>query len=190
MPARGARASWIGSTSAFRSKSPKNKRIISCRSDLELFSAGRFPVWIWMDDPSFYGFPLFGEPAVKVTQDAGGKTVDPDTRTFEPDPRDRERVTRAFLRRASAGGARSGTSREDVPVHAHPRPGFRHRHVAEPPQRLASQSAPAMRSSSLPRSDNQLAGLALEDEASLLLERFAVDRPILKMAQPPRTYMV
>ena len=36
----------------------------------------------------------------------------------------------------------------------------------------------------------QLAVLALEDEASLLLERFAVDRPILKMAQPPRTYMV
>ncbi len=50
------------------------------------FAAERFPVWIWMDDPSFYGFPVFGEPAVKLAQDCGGFEVDPDTRTFDPDP--------------------------------------------------------------------------------------------------------
>ena len=42
-------------------------------ADAAPFAYGRFPVWIWMDDPSFYGFPVFGEAgAVKVTQDAGG----------------------------------------------------------------------------------------------------------------------
>ncbi len=38
---------------------------------------GRFPVWIWMDDPSYYGFPSFGEASVKVGQDCGGEPIDP-----------------------------------------------------------------------------------------------------------------
>jgi sarcosine oxidase len=63
--------------------------------DIERFAVGRFPVWIWMDDPSFYGFPHFG-PGVKVAQDAGGKPTDPDSRTFEPDLDNLARVT-AFL---------------------------------------------------------------------------------------------
>lgn len=46
----------------------------------------RFPVWIWMDEPCFYGFPLYGEPAVKVAQDVGGREVTAHTRTFDPDP--------------------------------------------------------------------------------------------------------
>jgi sarcosine oxidase len=44
------------------------------------------PLWIWMDDPSFYGFPCYGEPTVKAAQDCGGPTVDPERRTSEPDP--------------------------------------------------------------------------------------------------------
>jgi sarcosine oxidase len=53
----------------------------------ELFAPGRFPVWIWMDDPSFYGFPAYGEAdAVKGAEDCGGAEVDADTRTFDPDP--------------------------------------------------------------------------------------------------------
>ncbi len=61
------------------------------------FAFGEFPVWIWMDDPAFYGFPVFGEAgAVKITQDAGGKPVDADTRGFEEDPDITARVT-AFL---------------------------------------------------------------------------------------------
>jgi sarcosine oxidase len=66
--------------------------------DAASFAPDRFPVWIWMDDPSFYGFPVFGEAGPKVAQDAGGKAVDPDTRTFEPDPENFARVER-FLQR-------------------------------------------------------------------------------------------
>ena len=54
--------------------------------DPTLFAPERFPVWIWMDDPSYYGFPVYGEAGPKVAQDAGGRPVTPATRTFEPDP--------------------------------------------------------------------------------------------------------
>src|SRR5262245_52404119 len=59
----------------------------------ELFAPDRFPIWIWMDDPCFYGFPIFGEAGPKAGQDAGGQEVTADTRTFEPDQAALERVT-------------------------------------------------------------------------------------------------
>ena len=49
------------------------------------FEQGTFPVWIWMDDPSFYGFPTFGRPGVKIAQDCGGQPVDPDCRGYDAD---------------------------------------------------------------------------------------------------------
>lgn len=49
----------------------------------------RFPVWTWMHDPCYYGFPVFGPAPVadslKGAEDCGGEQVDPDTRTFDPD---------------------------------------------------------------------------------------------------------
>jgi sarcosine oxidase len=70
---------------------------------LREFQPDRFPVWIWMDDPCYYGFPVFGEPATKIAQDAGGRLVTPETRTFDPDPANSARVeawVRKFLPRA------------------------------------------------------------------------------------------
>ena len=58
---------------------------------------GAFPVWIWMDDPSWYGFPSFGEASVKVGQDCGGDPVHPDRRSFDPDPAHLARM-QAFVR--------------------------------------------------------------------------------------------
>ena len=58
--------------------------------ELDDLRPGRFPVWIWMDDPSFYGFPTYGPgdlaDHLKGSEDCGGFEVDPDTRTFDPDP--------------------------------------------------------------------------------------------------------
>jgi sarcosine oxidase len=48
--------------------------------DPSAFAPDGFPVWIWMDDPSFYGFPTYGEATVKAAQDCGGPPVDPDDR--------------------------------------------------------------------------------------------------------------
>jgi sarcosine oxidase len=52
----------------------------------EDFAPGALPLWIWMDDPSYYGFPTYAEATVKAAQDCGGPVVDPDDRTSEPDP--------------------------------------------------------------------------------------------------------
>jgi sarcosine oxidase len=46
----------------------------------DTFAPGRFPVWAWVDDPGFYGFPCYGEPTVKAGEDCGGPVVDPDER--------------------------------------------------------------------------------------------------------------
>jgi sarcosine oxidase len=62
------------------------------------FAPGRFPVWIWMQDPCYYGFPVFGEPAVKVAQDGGGEETTADERSFAPDEDNRARVVE-FMRR-------------------------------------------------------------------------------------------
>jgi sarcosine oxidase len=43
------------------------------------------PLWIWMDEPSYYGFPCYGESTIKAAQDCGGPVVDPDHRTSDPD---------------------------------------------------------------------------------------------------------
>ncbi|QBR92413.1 N-methyl-L-tryptophan oxidase [Nocardioides euryhalodurans] len=50
------------------------------------FDPAVLPLWIWMDDPCYYGFPTYGEPTVKAAQDCGGPAVDPDHRTSEVDP--------------------------------------------------------------------------------------------------------
>jgi sarcosine oxidase len=49
------------------------------------FDPERFPIWIWMGEPSFYGFPVFGEAGIKVGQDLGGREVTTASRTFETD---------------------------------------------------------------------------------------------------------
>lgn len=53
--------------------------------DPAAFSPNRFPVWIWMDDPCYYGFPTYGEAGPKVAQDCGGPVTTTATRTFERD---------------------------------------------------------------------------------------------------------
>jgi len=62
------------------------------------FQPDRFPIWIWMDDPCFYGFPVCGEAGPKAGQDAGGEEVTAETRSFDPDRAALAR-TIAFLER-------------------------------------------------------------------------------------------
>lgn len=69
--------------------------------DATRFTADQYPVWIWMDDPSWYGFPAM-DGAIKAAQDCGGSPVDPDTRTFDPDPAN-EAALGGFLRAQLAG---------------------------------------------------------------------------------------
>ncbi|MBA2299774.1 MAG: N-methyl-L-tryptophan oxidase [Chloroflexi bacterium] len=62
--------------------------------DPATFAPDRFPVWIWMDEPSYYGIPTYGKAGPKVAQDAGGQPTTVDTRTFERDDAMYDRVRR------------------------------------------------------------------------------------------------
>jgi sarcosine oxidase len=78
-------------------------------ADLASFRADRFPVWIWMDEPSWYGFPEFGEAGwVKTAQDCGGHEVTAQTRTFDPDPEAEARLL-AFLGQQLPGASTGET---------------------------------------------------------------------------------
>ena len=66
--------------------------------DAAAFAPARFPVWIWMQEPCYYGFPVFGAPAVKAAQDGGGPVTTAEGRSFEPDEANVARVVE-FMRR-------------------------------------------------------------------------------------------
>lgn len=64
--------------------------------NLRDFAPDRFPMWIWHGDPLFYGFPVYGEPAVKLGRDMTARWVTQETRSFDPDPAETE-LLRNFL---------------------------------------------------------------------------------------------
>jgi sarcosine oxidase len=156
---------------------------------VEPFEFGRFPIWIWMDDPSFYGFPVFGEAgAVKVTQDAGGKPVDPDTRGFDPDPGITARV-RAFL---TAHLPQLNGETHLVKTCLYTLPPDRDFIIDSLPEhphvQVAIGAGHAFKFASVIGrilSDLAMAGFTRSD-----ISGFKIDRPILQMTSPTKTYMV
>lgn len=68
------------------------------------FVPDRFPVWIWMDDPCFYGFPTYGAETVKFAEDCGGREVSAETRSFDADPAALRRLTEFTARVLPSAG--------------------------------------------------------------------------------------
>jgi len=62
--------------------------------DPAAFDPARFPIWIWLDRPSFYGFPTYRGPGPKVAEDVGGRETTAGGRTFLTDPDCLARVER------------------------------------------------------------------------------------------------
>lgn len=63
--------------------------------NLREFAPDRFGIWVHVDDDStFYGFPVYGEAAVKAGRDEPGTVVTQDTRSCEPDEANRAQLTR------------------------------------------------------------------------------------------------
>jgi monomeric sarcosine oxidase len=155
---------------------------------LREFEPGRFPVWIWMDDPCFYGFPVFGEPAVKLAQDAGGRAVTPESRSFEPDPENSARVetwARSHLPRALGPVHLARTCLytltpdrdfviDTVPGH----PGIT----------VAIGAGHAFKFASV--IGRILAELAVSGHSPTDLRPFSIQRPILHEQNPSRAYMM
>ena len=67
--------------------------------NLRDFAPSRFPMWIWHGDSFFYGFPVYGEVAVKIARDMRGAFVTQQNRSYEPDPEETALVARFLAER-------------------------------------------------------------------------------------------
>jgi sarcosine oxidase len=157
-------------------------------ADLAPFAPERFPVWIWMDDPSFYGFPTFGEAGPKVAQDAGGKPVDPDTRDFVPDPDNTARVRR-FLERYLPAALGQPILTKTCLYTLTPDRDFIVDYV--PGARNAAVAVGAGHAFKFASVLGRILSELLADGSTHSdLSLFSLNRPILKEKNPPKTYMV
>lgn len=155
---------------------------------LKEFEPGRFPVWIWMDDPCYYGFPVFGEPATKLAQDAGGRRVTAETRSFEPDQENFARVegwARKYLPKALGPVLYTKTCLytltpdRDFVIDTLPE----HPGIA-----IAIGAGHAFKFASV--IGRILSELAIEGKTPSDLTPFSLSRPILGEKNPARSYMV
>jgi sarcosine oxidase len=70
----------------------------------ERFAPDLLPLWLWMDDPCYYGFPCYGEDTVKAAQDCGGPEVTADQRSYDPDPAMQRRLAEFMARTLPGSG--------------------------------------------------------------------------------------
>ena len=156
----------------------------------EDFAPDRFPVWIWMDEPCFYGFPTYGEPGPKAAQDVGGQETTPAERTFDVDPAAHARVD-AFLRAHLPGALGPDLYTKTCLYTLTPDRDFVLGPVPEAPNVLvALGAAHGFKYASV--FGRILAELVVDGTTPSAGEigGFALDRSILMMDDPPTSFMV
>jgi len=153
--------------------------------DLESFSPDRFPVWIWMGEPSFYGVPVFGERGPKIGQDVGGPEVTGDERSFEPRA-DYSEALDAFMRERLPSGFGPHLRQRTCLYTMTPDRDFvldlvpGHGRVA-----IGQGAAHAFKFASV--FGKSLVELVYERKAESGVEAWNIERPILTMEDPPRS---
>jgi monomeric sarcosine oxidase len=161
----------------------------ACRRP-EDFAPDRFPVWIWMDEPCFYGFPTYGEPGPKAAQDVGGQETTAGERTFEVDAAAHARVD-AFLQAHLPDAFGPDLYTKTCLYTLTPDRDFVLGPVPEAPNVLvALGAAHGFKYASV--FGRILAELVVDGTTPSAAEigGFALDRPILLMADPPTSFMV
>jgi len=154
----------------------------------DAFRPDRFPVWIWMDDPCYYGFPVFGEGGTKAAQDAGGKPVTADGRSFEPDSENTAGV-RAFLSKYLPGALGPEIYTRTCLYTLTPDRDFVIDAVPETEGVFVAIGAGhAFKFASV--IGKTLAELAISGRTDADLTPFSIERPILKEKNPAKSYMV
>ena len=156
----------------------------------ETFAPERFPIWIWMDDPSFYGFPTYGEPGPKAAQDVGGPEVTPANRSFEPDPAALARL-QAFLEAHLPGMATAPLLTKTCLYTLTPDRDFVVDRVPGAPEVLVLLGAAhAYKFASV---IGQIAAELVcdgETPSAGELEAFRIDRPALRADNPERRFLI
>jgi sarcosine oxidase len=158
--------------------------------DPSLFAPDRFPIWIWMDDPSFYGFPTYGEPGPKSAEDVGGDEVTPATRTFERNEVGFARLTE-FLERHLPDQLGPEILTKTCLYTLTPDRDFVVDRLPEAPGVLvALGAAHAFKFASV--LGQVLGELAVDGSTPSAgeIERFRIDRPILLEANPATSFLV
>lgn len=152
------------------------------------FAPDRFPVWIWMDEPCYYGLPMYGEMGTKVAQDAGGEPVTPETRSFEPNPANQKRVddfTKQYLPTAFGPLIYTKTCLYTMPPDrdfvVSPLP-------SHPNITVAIGAGHAFKFTSA--LGKILSELSINDATTCNIDSFRIDRPILLEENPPTEFMV
>lgn len=152
------------------------------------FAPDRFPVWIWLDDPCFYGLPTYGTRATKVAQDVGGREVTADTRTFDTDQVALERVT-AFMERYLPTAAGPLVRTKTCLYTLTPDRDFVIDALPERPNIFVALGAGhAFKFASL--IGRIVSELATNGSSTSDIGPFRFDRPVLGLADPLRHYMV
>lgn len=152
------------------------------------FQPDRFPIWIWMDDPCFYGFPVFGEAGPKVGQDAGGREVSAETRTFDPDPAALQRV-QDFLAKYIPSALGPIIYTKSCLYTLTPDRDFVLDTLPDHPNvTVAIGGGHGFKFASL--IGRTLSELAVDGRTERNLEPFRIDRAILQLLNPPKHYMV
>ena len=141
-----------------------------------------------MDDPCFYGFPVFGEAGPKVGQDAGGEETTATTRTFERDEAAFARVTRFLQRHLPSALGPVIYSRTCLYTLTPDRDFVLDTLPERPEVSVAIGAGHGFKFASVV--GRIVAELAVDGRSAHDLEPFALDRAILQLADPPRTYMV
>ncbi len=154
----------------------------------EEFMPDRFPIWIWMDVPCFYGFPVYGEPGPKVSQDVGGKEVTAETRTFDPDRNYQARLdafVKQYIPRAYGPLITIKTCLYTMP----PDRDFVLDTLPDHPNvAIVVGAAQGFKFASL--LGRILSDLSIDGETNHNIEPFRVDRPILLKQDPPKNFMI
>ena len=152
------------------------------------FQPDRFPIWIWMDDPCFYGFPAFGEAGIKAGQDAGGQEVTADTRSFQPDQAALQRVKEFLAGHLPTALGPILYTRTCLYTLTPDRDFVLDEVPGHPEALIAIGGGHGFKFASL--IGRILSELAIDGETRHNLETFRMDRAILQLQNPPKHYMV
>ena len=159
-------------------------------ADPAAFAPDRFPVWIWMDDPSFYGFPTYGEAGPKAAQDCGGQATTPEERTFEIDAGADARL-RTFMGRHLPTALAPEIYTKTCLYTLTPDRDFVVDRVPEAPGVIVLLGAAhAFKFASVLGRIAAEMGLDGSTLSAPELERFGIDRPILLEEAPATSWMV
>lgn len=152
------------------------------------FMPDRFPVWIWMDEPCFYGFPVYGEPGPKAAQDVGGTETTAETRTFTPDPANQRRLDAFIQQHLPAAYGPPLLTKTCLYTMPPDRDFVIDRLPQHPNIAVAIGAGHAFKFASL--IGKILSELAINGTTTSDITPFGIKRPILQEANPPKQFMM